>query len=394
MEMLGPRISSALLAFFALLLPGIVVPCAAQTRVNNPGRALAKNAGRVVKLEEVLRIRDDGEKAIFRTPQNLTIGPDGSLNFLDFSEGNRLYRYGPDGRLILKILKNGQGPGECQHATLFFLEGDRLRIHAWSPPKIIDFGPDGRYLREVRIEENTHGLWFLAAASGRLYGIRDGLFSSAAFKQGAGIFSIPNSLYEISPDFRTWRKLYEFPVRMVIKRASAIRLDMIDAAIAGSTLYLVHTAEYQVTAFDLSTGREERIISRAYDRVKGWAGDAKDSDPEARGMDLSSDPYVFDIMELHAVAGHLWVFTSVMKPNGDDQQVDVFDGSGRFVDSIFLRFPESGRQHRGARKKSLVTDDGFLILPEQEEDGLISIGKYRIVDADLFPAPKSSKRSP
>jgi hypothetical protein len=389
----GKKVSSLVLPQ-ALFLLVIALPSSAQTRIDNPGRALAKNAGRIVKLEEVLRIRDDGEKAIFRTPQNLTIGPDGSLNFLDFSEGNRLYRYGPDGRLTFKILKNGQGPGECQHASLFFLEGAGIRVHAWSPPKIIDFGPDGRYLREVRIEEDTHGLWFLAAAGGRLYGIRDELFSSAAFRQGAGVFAIPNSLYEISPDFRTWKKLYEFPVRMAVKRRSAVRLDMIDAAIGGSTLYLLHSAEYRVVAFDLRAGRVERVFSRAYDRVKGWAGDAKDPDPEARGLDLTSDPYVFDIMELHAVAGHLWVFTSVMKPDGNDQQVDVFDGSGRFVDSFFLHFPESGRQHRGARKKSLVTDDGFLVLPEQEEDGLVSIGKYRMVDADLFPLPKPSRRSP
>jgi hypothetical protein len=388
-DMSRHTIARGLSVCLALLL-GIPVIGRTQPRVDNPARALAKNAGRIVKLEEVLRIRDDGEKAIFRTPQDLAIGPDGSLNFLDYSEGNRLYRYGPDGRLVFKILKNGQGPGECQHASNFLLEEDRIRVHAWSPPKVMDFGPGGRYLREVRIEEDTHGLWFLGAMGGKIYGIRDGLFSSAAFKSAgdAGVVSIPNSVYEISPDFKTWKKLYEFPVRMVIKRANGVRLDMIDAAIGGSTLYLLHTAEYRVVAFDLRTCRVEHVITRAYDRVKGWAGNAKDPDPEARGMDLPSDPYIFDIIELHAVGGNLWVFTSVSKPDGNDQQVDVFDGSGRFVDSFFLHFPESGRNHRSARKKSLITDDGFLVLPEQEEDGLVSIGKYRIVDADLFPAKR------
>jgi hypothetical protein len=374
------------LAVCLILFPGTLVTGMAQTRVDNPGRALAKNAGRIVNVEEVLRIWDDGEKAIFRTPRNLTIGPDGSLNFLDFSEGSRLYRYGLDGKLIFKILKSGQGPGECQYATLFFLDGGRIRVHAWVPPKILDFGPDGRYLREIRIEEDTHGLWFLGAADGKLYGIRDELFSSTAFKQGAGIFSIPNSVYEISPDLKTWKKLYEFPVRMAVKKARGVRLDMIDAAIEGSTLYLLHTAEYGVIAFNLRSGRAERVITRAYDRVKGQSGNAEDPDPEARGLDFSSDPYVFDITEIHVVGRNLWVFTSVAKPDGDDQQVDVFDDSGRFVDSFFLHFPESGRDHRVAKRKSLITEDGFLILPEQEEDGLVSIGKYRILDAGLFPA--------
>ncbi|MDH4196623.1 MAG: hypothetical protein OEW05_04380 [Candidatus Aminicenantes bacterium] len=377
------RIQSVLFDLLLLVL-GLAGLGRAQTRVDNPGRPITKNAGRVVRLDEVLRIRDDGVNAIFRSPQKLTVGPDGSLYFLDFAEGDRLYRYGPDGKLIFKILKTGQGPGESQHATHFFFAGDRIRVQAWVPPKVMDFSPDGRYLREVKVEEDTHGLWFLSAAEGKIYGVRDELFNSAAF-QGAGVFSIPNSVYEISPDFKTWKKLFEFPVRMAIKSARAARLDMIDAAIHGPTLYILHTAEYRVVKFDLHAGRAERIISRAYDRVKGVSGEGEDLDPEAKGLDTSSDPYVFDITEIHAIAGNLWAFTSHSKPDGNDQQVDIFDAAGRFIDSVLLRFPEDGRNHRAARRKCLVTEDGFLILPEQEEDGFVSIGKYRIADADLFP---------
>ena len=106
----------------------------AQIRVDNPARAAAKNAGRVVQLEEVLRIRDDGDNAIFKVPRKLEIGADGSLFFHDFAEGDRLYRYSPEGKLVFKTLKTGQGPGECQHASNFLLDGDRIRVQAWSPP--------------------------------------------------------------------------------------------------------------------------------------------------------------------------------------------------------------------------------------------------------------------
>jgi len=360
----------------------------AQTRVDNPARPLAKNAGRIVKLEEVVRIRDDGESAVFRSPQDLTLGTDGSLYFLDFAEGDRLYRYSPEGKLIFKALKTGQGPGESQHATNFFLAGERIRVQAWVPPKVLDFNLDGRYLEEVRTQESTHGLWFLATAEGKIYGIRDELFSSAAF-QGAGVFPIPNCVYEISPDFKTWKRLFEFPVRMSIKNARAARLDMIDAAVRESTLYILHTAEYRVVQFDLQAGHVERTISRAYDRVKGVSGKDEDLDPEAKGLDTPSDPYVFDITEIHAVGGNLWVFTSRVKVDGNDQQVDVFDAAGRYIDSVLLRFPENSLNHRAAKRKSLITDDGFIFLPEQDEDGLVSIGKYRIVDASLFPGRRN-----
>ncbi|TFH34658.1 MAG: hypothetical protein E4G99_09050 [Anaerolineales bacterium] len=372
------KITSAILLVVMILVPFVH----SQMRVDNPKRPLSKNAGRAINLEEVLRIRDDGNAAIFRTPQWLSLGKDCSLFFLDYGEGARLYRYGPDGRLIFKALKNGQGPGECKYPSGYFFSGDTIRVPAWIPPKIMDFNPDGRYIRETRIKEDTHGLWFLASSGGKIYGIRDELFSSAAFRS-SGVFSITNSVYEISSDFETWKKLYEFPVHMVIKRRTAIRLDMIDAAIQGSFLYILHTAEYRVVKFDLLTARVDRIITRTYDRVKGVPSKEVDPDPEARGIDIPSDPYVFDINEIHAVGENLWIFTSVYKPNGDDQQVDVFDAAGRFIDSYFLRFPTSERNHRIVRRKALITDDGYLFIPEQEEDGLVTIGKYKIRDLGL-----------
>jgi hypothetical protein len=354
-----------------------------QTRVDNPGRAMAKNAGRIVNLVEVLRIMDDGAAVIFKSPRGLALGPDNSLYFMDYDEGPRLYHFSPEGKFISKLLKIGQGPGEVQYLSGFLVMKDGVRVLAWIPPKIMDFGLNGRYLRESRVKENTHGLWFLATAEGKIYGIRDELFSSAAFRS-SGVFSIPNSVYEISADFLTWKKLYEFPVRMVVKKAKAYRLDPIDAAVHGSTLYILHTADYQVTEVNLREGRVRRVISRAYKGVKGSSKKTPDPDPETRGIDLPPDAFNWDIDKIHATAGNLWVFTSVRKPDGDDQQVDVFDGAGRFVDSIVLRFPPGGRNHRAVARWTLLTDNGFLVIPEQEEDGLISIGKYRIKDAGLF----------
>ena len=125
------------------LFPGTQVTGMAQTRVDNPGRALAKNAGRIVKVEEVLRIRDDGEDAVFKVLRGLVLGTDDSLYFMDHGEGPRLYRYGPEGKLVFKLLKTGQGPGEAQNASNFLVAGDRIRVLAWIPPKIMDFGLDG-----------------------------------------------------------------------------------------------------------------------------------------------------------------------------------------------------------------------------------------------------------
>jgi len=383
------RIIAILLAFPLSLGAAGLSP--AQTRVDNPARALAKNAGRVVDLKEVLRIRDDGERAVFRSPRFFKLGPDSSLYFIDFADGDRLYGYSPAGELVHKLLKTGQGPGECQYAAGFVIEDKRVRVLAWIPPKIMDFGTDGRYLRETRVDEDAHGLWYLGMAGGKIYGIRDEVFSQAAFQSG-GQAAVPNGVYEISPDFKTWKRIYQFPVRMVIRKGrGAFRLDPIDAAIQGTTLYINHTAEYRVTEIDLRAGAPKRTISRAYDRVRSKPAKTEDANPELRGVDLPEDAYVWDIDRIHAAAGKLWVFTSAMEPDGNGQQVDVFDGEGSFVDSIILRYPAGARNHRGVARWTLLSDDGLFIIPEQEADGLISIGWYRITDPALFPAPTPSK---
>ncbi len=392
---MSKRASVLGLAF--LLIPLLDLPLfpESQAPVENPARALAKNAGRVVRLEEVLRIRDDGENIVFKSPRDFSLGPDGSLFFTDFASGPRLYRFGPGGELVYKLLKTGQGPGECQYPAGFIVTDGRVRVLAWSPPKIMDFDlAGGRYKRESRVEEDAHGVWFLGTAAGKIYGIRDEVFSQATFQSG-GQAAIPNGVYEISADFKTWKRIYEFPVRMLVKKGrGAYRLDPIDAAIGGSTLYIVHTAEYAVTAIDLGTGMARREIARAYDRVKAKPGKPEDADPETRGVEFPEDPYVWDIDRIHAAAEKLFVFTSVAKPDGNDQLVDVFNEDGRYIDSFILRYPPGDRNHRSVARWTLLTEDGFFIIPEQDEDGLVSIGKYRIPDAGLFPPPTAPKRRP
>ena len=63
------RISIRALSVCLALVFGIPVIGRAQPRIENPARALAKNAGRIVNLVEVQRIRDDGKGQIFKASQ-------------------------------------------------------------------------------------------------------------------------------------------------------------------------------------------------------------------------------------------------------------------------------------------------------------------------------------
>jgi len=79
----------------------------------------------------------------------------------------------------------------------------------------------------------------------------------------------------------------------------------IGAAIYESTLYILHTAEYQVTEVDLRAGSVRRVISRAYKHVKGSSKQVADPDPETMGIDFPENAFIWDIRKIHAAAGNL-----------------------------------------------------------------------------------------
>lgn len=69
--------------------------------------------------------------------------------------------------------------------------------------------------------------------------------------------------------------------------------------------------------------------------------------------------------------------------NDSQWLVDVFDMNGQYEDNFFLDFSSSNRVHWIGH--SVISDDGtYIFIPEQnQEDGLVSIGKYRIKDVNV-----------
>lgn len=89
------------------------------------------------------------------------------------------------------------------------------------------------------------------------------------------------------------------------------------------------------------------------------------------------DEFCFDILGIQVFRDSLWVFTSAAREEGNQRLVDVFDLEGDFKDSFYLKFPSALVRHDLGW--SLISDEGFLFVPEEDQEGLVSIGKYRIL---------------
>jgi hypothetical protein len=362
----------------------ILVPAFGQIVVKNGPWPKNPNAGRTVLLEEVLRIREDGDKIVFKNPRRPALGLDESIFVLD--EAN-LYRFGKDGRFLFQYAKSGQGPGEAQYFDQFLVEPGKIRILSWTPPKIMDFDLRGKLLRDSRTRIQGP-FWYMARLDGKIYGIRDEIrHSDAIFK--TGLIGTPYTIYEISDDFQNARKIADIPILHYIENRRWVRRVMMAFAGQGPYLYVIHTAEYRVEKMDLRTGHIERVFEREYPRKKLPPEEGKEKYREA-GQGVLSPPamgYAFDIYCPIAFKDSLWVVTFTEKDGGQSRLIDVFDPEGRYLDSFFLRFPPVQKRHDFYW--SLITEDGFLFLPEEDEDGLYSIGKYRIPGFTALAVPLS-----
>jgi len=364
---------SILILSFLFIFNSVILP---QIVIENPEKPLSKNGGRVIQLEEVMRIKDDGYEIIFKNPKDLSLSEDGSILLTDFIDGSRLYKFSKDGQFIFRALKQGQGPRECRLTSNYFIQGNRIRVQAWLPPKVIDYNSDGKYLKEMKTDY-IGPFWFLEFIDGKIYGIKDEIrFSDAIRKEG--FIETPYTLYEISEDFKELKKLYDFPVRHYIKQGHWYRRDMVDAAVYENFLFMVHTAEYKIVKFDLHHAKIERIFNRKYKRQKIHEEEIEEDiyDPESRRFRPPPLEYSFDISRIHLFRGSLWVITSTSKDNNSKWIVDVFDMEGKYIDSFYLQFPLNNETHWIGN--SILSDDGFIFIPEQNQDGLVSIGKYRI----------------
>jgi len=361
------------LALFSLLLVSLVVSIAGQTLLPHQEKLNDKKPRRIVKLEEVMRIHDDGEDIIFKNPRYFSQLDDGSLIFLDHPV---LYRFDDKGKLIFKIFKMGEGPGECLHPDYYYFDGNRIYVHSWIPAKILEYEINGKYIKEKKVP--FHTFVYIGYIDNRIFGIRDEIrYSGFIHKQG--IFETPYTLYEISPDFRKKEKILDIPVEHYMKKAHWWRRTAYAFVPFKHYLFSLHTAEYQVDKIDLRSGQIEKIFKRPYERIKSKKkGSVQDIyNPVPKNLLPPPSDYVKDISWIQIANNSLWVFTSTTKD--EMRLIDVFDIEGNYIDCFYLQFPENNEYH--GPFYTLISDDGFLFTPEDNKDtGLVSIGKYKIKD--------------
>ncbi len=360
---------------FLILLMFLISSAFSQEVIENTKNPLNPNAGRVLKIEEVFRISDESGGFYFKYPRNLKVSPNGTI-FV--SDENQLLKFDDNGNFMQNFFKKGQGPGEFTYMGNYCLKDEKIIIHNTTLNKLVWLDSDGKLLNEYTIPHNLpRGLNFVAFFGGYYFIKYEVPFTEGKF----ALVDSPHILLSISESEDKLKELISFPIKFYAigrqgQGASMFRLSkLIILPFKEKFLFVSNSEEYLIKLFDMENENIIRSFKRAYKRVK--------PPKDYRGVKLGfagkfySPPrpdYLNDINNLFVLDGLLWVQTST-KDEDKGNLIDVYDFDGKFIDSFFINLKGS----------LLATDRGSIFVLEKDENELLSIVKYKLIEKSLFP---------
>jgi hypothetical protein len=329
--------------------------------IENQARASAKNAGRVLKLVEALRITDDGGEFFFKYPHNLQTAKDGTVFLAD---AEQFLKFAPDGKFARNLYRKGQGPGEIGREFNYFVQGHDLFIQDMNSQRFWRADLNGVFQEQITLANKD--------LRGFVGTLPDGfLFLKSVwppFEERTGkLLEILETVALVARDGSKRRDIITFKPREFLAPQAGMSWDPSITTLSpdGEEIYAMHSRDYLIEVVDLASGRIVRRFARDYPKVphveSAWEPDFR---KKYGAPKIEHEP---DINALYPVGDRLWVETST-----DDKTkgrlIDVFDQDGRFVDSFYL----------GTGRVLMAVQEGIVFCKEKNEDDTIVIVKYRI----------------
>ena len=369
-----------LLLAVLVFLPGLAALGHPQRIIENPAKAPNPKAGRVVAVEEVMRIEDTGQGYYYKDVYGVRVSPGGEI-FVR-SGLDQVLQFDPQGHFVRDLVKKGQGPGEVTSVSDVLAAADHVYLLS-SRVKILTLDLAGRLQDETDLRETGGPVTrIIDADGGTIFAVRE----NGPRAGEVGSVLCPEDILAVSPGSGDIKVIGSFPLPYFAfamdngqwargKNASLIAVPCKDRR-----FYLTHTPEYLIKLFDAGTGKVVRSFRREYPRVRRVVPRDATGDPEPSWAQIWKDLVpkdLNDINDLHVVDGHIWVQTSTADPQ-KGILFDVFDPGGQFVDSFYLKYSEKDVGSMDARKR-LTFAGGFVYLSDTTEDGLIVIKKCRLL---------------
>lgn len=337
--------------------------CSAQTIKQNSDKPLAKNAGRVLKLQEIWRITDEGGQFYFKYPGQLKIAEDGTIFLVDWEQ---FLRFSPEGKFLKNLFKKGEGPGEILREFSYHIQKNEIYVKDLNSGRLFRTNLDDNLLDQLKIRGSLYDE-FCGVKENSLVLIKSD-WPPPGERTGK-LMDVLYTVYLVSKDGKNEKSAYTFPVKRFLARGAAMAWAGFESILSDSEtkIFVSHTREYLIEVLDLEKSRITLRFSRVYPRVKynkqGWEDDFR------KRTNAPVIEFEEDIKSLFLNKEHLWVRTSTSdKEKGD--LFDVFDAKGRFIDSYYL----------GAGRTLLKAAGKILYILEKDKAENYLLIKFKIME--------------
>ena len=342
--------------FFGLMILASSL-AASQTIIENSSEPLCKNAGRILELEELMRITDENEAFYFKRPFGMRLDRDG---FIYFQDGDFFLKFSPEGEYVGNLYHHGQGPGEVEFLS-YNIQGQTINVWDTRSKKIVLYDLDGQFLKEFKPEQHF-GMRMVGFFQDSL------MFSTYGMpepEERKGMIEVDHQVLLISKETGEEKVVCTLPVPWYVTSSSGVSYApfFVLPNEDGSILFINDAPEYRIKVVDTSSGEILRIFQRKYKRIRA------PKTPPRPGDTKPERKFLYDITYMMWNEGRIWIWTST---EDEDKGVlfDVFSPEGDYLDSFYIPKEVSYMYSRG----------DILFARNQDEDGIYSVVKYRMLN--------------
>ncbi|MCK4337220.1 MAG: 6-bladed beta-propeller [Candidatus Aminicenantes bacterium] len=353
------------LAVLILLL--LTASLTAQTVIENPEKPPTNNAGRILRLEELMQITDESGDFFFRRPHSLSLDKNSCIYFAD---EDLFLKFSPEGNFIKNLYKQGQGPGEIQKYFSYVIQDETILVWDSRSRKIIFYDLNGQLIRELKLR-NLGGMRMIGPYKNSIIFSTFGLPDQDQMK--GKIIDMEHDLHLVSMNSGEINKITTVAIPWFFGPGYGMAQAPFNvlASESGDLLLINDSPEYRIKVMDTSTGKIPKIFSRKYKRIKAPKRPAGIQSRSA--VKLPERKYAYDIRYMFWNQTQIWISTSTQDEK-KGSLYDVFSLEGNYLDCFYL-----------PKEVSLMKVYGdILFARRQDEDGNYAVVKYKILDGTLI----------
>lgn len=345
-----------------------------------------------IVFEEELTIGEFEGDENYMFGSGISLNTDDAGNFyVADSDNYRIQKYNPEGKCLLTIGREGQGPGEFRGFSLpRFDKDNHLYITDGSNRRISFFDKDGQYLRQIHVQERYNNLYinsknFIVANKWQmaqegnvqkqtyLYGLFDSEFNSVQelFK---------DEIETPMPTGRDASSLGEFIAKTF--SVLAFRPQVIFTLANNDFIYLGFPDKYEIIVYS-PEGKPARRITRDYDPLPVSKKDKETFLKIVNEQALSSPIFTDDIKKIalqkikfpkykpayqsFTLMENGWLAVIVDSVEDEFTLIDIFDQGGKYIAQFKTTMPAEGILSsslffKNGKAYSVVTEDEYWFV--------------------------------